>query len=259
MNQLNIKSRMVTPVLRLDGHLIEDNNVFIRYTFVNSSKTDKNIEEIIDKTQILFKEEKLENLPEKIKSVTHTYFDKNNETLFSLTFTRNDCKNITKDEQLMLDIQLNEAVGRLDLEVILQLLYLCANPDYRVPPTNFNALDLLITKNTILYTSILLYRNASVNFKGNTGNSPLHTATSMYGSIEMVKFLINNEAIINFQNQRGNTPLHNAVDYEHVDIVEYLINKNADINIKNINGDTALDLALKNKNQKIIDLFGKTE
>jgi len=53
----------------------------------------------------------------------------------------------------------------------------------------------------------------------------------------------------------GNSFLHLAVIGGYDDFVRYFIEKKADINMKNFDGNTPLHLALKNKNNKIIDIL----
>ena len=53
----------------------------------------------------------------------------------------------------------------------------------------------------------------------------------------------------------GNSFLHLAVIGGYDDFVRYFIEKKADINMKNFDGNTPLHLALKSKNNKIIDIL----
>ena len=53
----------------------------------------------------------------------------------------------------------------------------------------------------------------------------------------------------------GNSFLHLAVIGGYDDFVRYFIEKKADINMKNFDGNTPLHLALKNNNNKIIDIL----
>ena len=57
------------------------------------------------------------------------------------------------------------------------------------------------------------------------------------------------------EKKTGNSFLHLAVIGGYDDFVRYFIEKKADINMKNFDGNTPLHLALKNNNNKIIDIL----
>ncbi|MEX0940882.1 MAG: ankyrin repeat domain-containing protein, partial [Candidatus Babeliales bacterium] len=74
------------------------------------------------------------------------------------------------------------------------------------------------------------------------GDTPLHGA-SEYGSLEVVKLLLEKGAPIDIQDNFGDTPLHLASRKGHLEVVKLLLEKRAQIDIKNKNGWTPLRLA----------------
>jgi ankyrin repeat protein len=73
---------------------------------------------------------------------------------------------------------------------------------------------------------------------------------------ELVKYLLENGADVNYQEEYwGYTPLMLACREGITEIVKILIEKGADVNIKDKEGWTALTYALKNKNERIVELL----
>ena len=135
--------------------------------------------------------------------------------------------------------------------------------------------------------TLLIEHDADVNAIDLGGNSALHWA-AFGGHINCIKQLIEHRANISASNYVGWTPLMQAVARNHLlaaallidsgvnldtiaddgytalhkaaalgysDIVELLLEQGADKNIKAINGETAYKLAVKNKQQALIDLL----
>lgn len=106
----------------------------------------------------------------------------------------------------------------------------------------------------------LLNRNISVNIQDNKGNSPLINAISHYGSIKMIKLLINYGANINIKNNDEDTPLICTVRSDlcfkiKKEIIEELLSNGANINTQNNNGNTALYSAAFMNNKEILELL----
>lgn len=69
---------------------------------------------------------------------------------------------------------------------------------------------------------LLSKTGASINSKGRTGNNLLMFA-SMWGKLELVKFLVQNGAVINERNADGETALSLARKNGHRDVAAYLV------------------------------------
>ena len=74
--------------------------------------------------------------------------------------------------------------------------------------------------------------------------TPLHFA-SMYGRINIVRFLLYNGAAINAVNKKSQTPLLFAVHCGHHQTVEFLLKQGADVNIPDIDGKSCVAEALE--------------
>jgi ankyrin repeat protein len=87
--------------------------------------------------------------------------------------------------------------------------------------------------------------------------SLLHYAV-FYRNISMVSALIRKKAKINFRNESGRTPLHYACDrgtnYQIALLLKYF---GADPFVKDIRGNTPLDYALNNKNDELYNYLCK--
>ncbi len=95
----------------------------------------------------------------------------------------------------------------------------------------------------------LISCGADIEAKNSCGETPLHIG-SREGRLEVVKHLISYGADIDAKNRYGETPLHIASDYGQIEIVKYLISVGADIEAKNVCDNTALHRA---------SLFGRLE
>jgi ankyrin repeat protein len=83
--------------------------------------------------------------------------------------------------------------------------------------------------------------------------SLLHYAV-FYRNISMVSALIRKKAKINFRNESGRTPLHYACDRgTNYQIALLLKHFGADPFVKDIRGYTPLDYALENKNEELFN------
>jgi ankyrin repeat protein len=92
----------------------------------------------------------------------------------------------------------------------------------------------------------LLHRNgSSVNTRGRSGNSPLHSACHLGGYLEMIRILLEYGADVNAQNNGGATPLHFAAWSGLPEVVQVLLEQNADPNISRYDGMTPLHRAVQ--------------
>ncbi len=88
----------------------------------------------------------------------------------------------------------------------------------------------------------LLNTGADVNFKSDTGVTPL-IAASAAGRLNVVKALVDKGANLNIQGPDNYTALAEATDHNFPDIVSFLIEKGANLELKEANGFTPLLIA----------------
>jgi uncharacterized protein len=100
-----------------------------------------------------------------------------------------------------------------------------------------------------------LANGGDINWKSQTGNTPIIIAASEPRNGKMVEFLCQQGADLNVRNMHGATALIVAAYYNQVDSVEALIKCKADRNIKDMWGHTALDYAEKHEYTRIIALL----
>jgi ankyrin repeat protein len=74
---------------------------------------------------------------------------------------------------------------------------------------------------------------------------------SMYGSVEIVKLLLEYKADINNYEGTHMTALMFAITNEYPDVVELLLQKNADTSLVDLNGKSARDFAIASNNEAI--------
>ncbi|MBR4607135.1 MAG: ankyrin repeat domain-containing protein [Lachnospiraceae bacterium] len=94
--------------------------------------------------------------------------------------------------------------------------------------------------------------------KQNTMMNPLLRLAILSGKVEAVSCLLNNDDSINSLDRNGLSPLMLAAEHGYAEICILLIEYGANINITNNNNQTALDIAIKNKNNDIIDIILKS-
>lgn len=115
-------------------------------------------------------------------------------------------------------------------------------------------LSLKLSRNAIAKT--LVKYGANVNRKTIDGYSLLHKAI-FRSDKDSASFLIDNNAETNGRLKNGNTPLHQvaALSLEMADLAVQLLKHNADPNSQNEDGDTPLHLAVRSKNNAVLDIL----
>jgi cytohesin len=139
---------------------------------------------------------------------------------------------------------------------------------------------------TIEIAILLIAKGADINVRDVAGNTSLHAARSIEiaemlikkgvdvnaknqwaqtrlsqeaysGNKDMIEMLIAKGADINVKDFEGRTPLYQTVMplIEGEKTAELLISSGADVNVKDKNGVTPLGLAIKNRKNKVADLF----
>ena len=90
--------------------------------------------------------------------------------------------------------------------------------------------------------------------RGPTDETSLHYAVkSRYGSVDVIKLLVDSGADINSRNRRGGTPLHYAARYSSKDdIFQLLVSKGADADIKNNLGQTPKNIVAMRRKFRIL-------
>jgi ankyrin repeat protein len=112
-----------------------------------------------------------------------------------------------------------------------------------------------VKKGDIAGVQQYLANGGDINWKSQTGNTPIMMAASVPGNGKMVEFLCQKGADLNIRNMNGATALILATYYNHVDSVEALVKCKADKNIKDMFGHTALDYAEQYEYTRIIELL----
>lgn len=93
-----------------------------------------------------------------------------------------------------------------------------------------------------------------VNVRSVSKWTPLHIAVRRDDD-RLIKLLIANGAKVNVRDYKDDTPLIRACFYNHPKPVIALLKNGANVTIKNIDGETALDVAIKRKNNSVIELL----
>ncbi len=121
-------------------------------------------------------------------------------------------------------------------------------------------IDAVVNGDTIAVRR-LLQENADPNERDASGNTALHRAAT-YGSIEIVRLLIDNKANLDSRNKQGDTPLMVLIPPSYSTnrdtIVRLLLDRGASMDIKNNNGDTAMSLAVQRSRTQIVSMLKDT-
>ncbi len=83
------------------------------------------------------------------------------------------------------------------------------------------------------FAAILAANGADLDAETKAGYTPLHVACH-FGSVGMVRFLLEREVKVDVQNELGYTPLHQAAQQGHTQIVNMLLENNASPNTLSI-------------------------
>ncbi len=89
---------------------------------------------------------------------------------------------------------------------------------------------------------ILIERDADVNAKSDTGQTPLHVFVSK-GRWAITQFLVESGADVNAKDDKGWTPLHEATSKGYSWIAPFLVERGADPYRRDNNGKTPLDVS----------------
>ncbi|KAH0534827.1 putative ankyrin repeat protein RBE_0220 [Cotesia glomerata] len=102
--------------------------------------------------------------------------------------------------------------------------------------------------------SLLLSKNADVNFKSKNDGTALHIACSNEIS-NIVRYLLEYGADVDVVSDdnltKGQTPLFVAISWNQTEAVKLLLDNDANINITNFNGKSVLKLLNENTDEKI--------
>ena len=99
----------------------------------------------------------------------------------------------------------------------------------------------IINKN-LECVKLLLEYGADVNFKNNSGKTPIWYA-SAYGSVDIFKLLVERGADLELKNKFDIKLIHVAALFDNINIVKHLIENDVDVNTKDNYGDTPLHYA----------------
>jgi ankyrin repeat protein len=122
---------------------------------------------------------------------------------------------------------------------------------------NLSKIHIAIIEDNYLYFKKYLENENVINILDKNRCSLLHYAV-FYRNISMVSALIRKKAKINFRNDSGRTPLHYACDRgTNYQIALVLKHFGANPFVKDIRGYTPLDYALNNKNDELYNYLCK--
>lgn len=145
------------------------------------------------------------------------------------------------------------AVGNADLQIFNLLINMGADVNHvnKLGKTCIYYMQAFQEQWTIWRAMVKeLKGKININHQDINGDTVLHINPERYW---LYKELNPN---LNIQNNHGDTPLHILMrKSDNTDIILSLIKGGAKINIKNKSNETAVDIAVKKRNDKIIDLF----
>ena len=87
-----------------------------------------------------------------------------------------------------------------------------------------------------------IQRSVDVKAKNNMGNTCLHIACR-WGSLKVVKYLVEKQFSIDDCNVQLETPLHLAIRNKRKSVFDFLLERDANLNVANILGETPLHIA----------------
>jgi ankyrin repeat protein len=124
-----------------------------------------------------------------------------------------------------------------------------------------NALFAAARDNNIDEVTRLLDDGSTLKTKDDSGQTPLHSASSGNGSVEMIELLLKRGAKVNAKDDHGMTPLHYASQFGRHDLMQALIDAGAKVNATAEgpgmweHGVTPLHLAVRDGNPKAIEVL----
>ena len=106
------------------------------------------------------------------------------------------------------------------------------------------ALPAALHKRHFRLASLLHKHGANLDCRGCNESTPLHSA-SIYGNVDVVRWLLSHGADANIRCLYGLTPLHRAAQHKHIECVQVLLGHNANTNLQlDFNGMTPLHIAI---------------
>ena len=134
---------------------------------------------------------------------------------------------------------------KCDIELIKLLLDMKADPNSKDKdnntPSHFAAMR---SKNSSVLHLLFDY-GADFSVLNNTGDNLLHSAARGYGSVEVMKFILDHckDINVNQTNIYGTTPLHTISSANLIDCAKFLLSRGADPTIPDKCGKTSIDIA----------------
>lgn len=89
------------------------------------------------------------------------------------------------------------------------------------------------------------FRSSMNGTRDSAGNTPLHTAVMLHGSIEVLSLIIESGADLTLVNLQGESPLHSAVNASYFEAARLLVEDGADPFLKNNRGKSPVVLAFE--------------
>ena len=98
----------------------------------------------------------------------------------------------------------------------------------------------------------LIQHHARTDVRNNFGWTPLMQATAR-DHLQIAAILIDSGVNLDTASDDGHTPLHKAAASGYIDLVKLLLEQGANKNLKTVDGQTPLQLAVRNKQQAVIE------
>ncbi|KAK4699909.1 uncharacterized protein P7C70_g6345, partial [Phenoliferia sp. Uapishka_3] len=107
----------------------------------------------------------------------------------------------------------------------------------------------------------------SLDWEDGAGNTPLHSAVTRKGGLEIVKLLLHHGASLDVFNHAGETPLHYTVKYNHIsqltdeetagnlEVARLLLEEGASLETQDKDGNTPLNDAQRKGDTRMVKLF----
>jgi|GEM_PF-2242890 len=146
---------------------------------------------------------------------------------------------------------IHKAALENDVEGTARLLEKRTEIDPRTD-TGQTPLHLATSKGHTRVIHVLLGYRADVNARDHQGMTPLHVAAAHGYSRIMTDLLTETGGDVNLPDLGGNTPLHLAAGLGQAGVMEILLTHGANINAKNNNGNTPLHEAVEHQSMKVV-------